>query len=227
MVGFHAHVHRSRCGCGCRQKYPTHLHTTSFGSDLLMFQNVSLGELSWTQILPVVLCGDHGLRVQISNYNLELYKDKRANQITKETTRKWRRDRVGKWVILKTSSKDDCRFIEKKIILQNSTIGQESETSDWRLRAQRLFVTDNSYRADLGGHNPLLVFVQLIWNAVARVREFSFNSKLFKWSDILIPLPKILCHFRQFPVAVSGDLMETFHLKRIRFAYCYSCCVPQ
>ncbi|XP_062708877.1 uncharacterized protein LOC134288337 [Aedes albopictus] len=64
--------------------------------------------------------------------------------------------------------------------------------------------------------------VRLIWDAAAKVGETSFNSKLLTGPDLLTPLPKVLCQFRQFPVAVSGDLMEMFHQIRIRFPDCQS-----
>ncbi|XP_065085443.1 uncharacterized protein LOC135707528 [Ochlerotatus camptorhynchus] len=64
--------------------------------------------------------------------------------------------------------------------------------------------------------------IRLIWDAAAKIGEASFNSKLLEGPDLLTPLPKVLCQFRQFPVAVSGDLMETFHQLGIRYPDCLS-----
>ncbi|XP_062703926.1 uncharacterized protein LOC109409081 [Aedes albopictus] len=58
--------------------------------------------------------------------------------------------------------------------------------------------------------------VRLIWDAAAKVGNISFNSKLLKGPDLLTPLPKVLYQFRQYPVAVCGDIMEMFHQIRIR-----------
>ncbi|XP_062714070.1 uncharacterized protein LOC134290872 [Aedes albopictus] len=58
--------------------------------------------------------------------------------------------------------------------------------------------------------------VRLIWDAAAKVGNVSFNSKLLKGPDLLTPLPKVLSQFRQFPIAVCGDIMEMFHQIRIR-----------
>lgn len=64
--------------------------------------------------------------------------------------------------------------------------------------------------------------VRLIWDAAAKVGGISFNSKLLKGPDLLTPLPKVLHQFRQFPVAVTGDIMEMFHQIIIRNPDCQS-----
>lgn len=64
--------------------------------------------------------------------------------------------------------------------------------------------------------------VRLIWDAAAKVGGVSFNSKLLKGPDLLTPLPQVLCQFRQFPVAVCGDIMEMFHQIKIRAPDCQS-----
>ncbi|XP_058448925.1 uncharacterized protein LOC131428882 [Malaya genurostris] len=58
--------------------------------------------------------------------------------------------------------------------------------------------------------------VRLVWDASAKVEGVSFNSSLLKGPDLLTPLPKVLSRFRQFPVAVSGDIREMFHQIKIR-----------
>ena len=58
--------------------------------------------------------------------------------------------------------------------------------------------------------------IRLIWDAAAKFAGVSFNSKMLKGSHLLTPLPQVLSQFRQFPVAVSGDIMEMFHQIKIR-----------
>ncbi|XP_055622896.1 uncharacterized protein LOC129766396 [Toxorhynchites rutilus septentrionalis] len=64
--------------------------------------------------------------------------------------------------------------------------------------------------------------VRLIWDAAAKVGGVSFNSRLLKGPDLLAPLAMVLCQFRQYPVAVSGDVMEMFHQIKIRSPDCQS-----
>ncbi|XP_062537897.1 uncharacterized protein LOC134206225 [Armigeres subalbatus] len=64
--------------------------------------------------------------------------------------------------------------------------------------------------------------VRLIWDAAAKKNNVSFNSKLLKGPDLLSPLPQVLRQFRQFPVAVCGDIMEMFHQIKIRAPDCQS-----
>ncbi|XP_062703871.1 uncharacterized protein LOC134286288 [Aedes albopictus] len=64
--------------------------------------------------------------------------------------------------------------------------------------------------------------VRLIWDAAAKVGGTSLNSQLLKGPDLLTPLPKVLYLFRQYPVAVTGDIMEMFHQINIRSPDCQS-----
>ncbi|XP_062713670.1 uncharacterized protein LOC134290528 [Aedes albopictus] len=64
--------------------------------------------------------------------------------------------------------------------------------------------------------------IRLIWDVAAKVGDTSFNSQLLKGPDLLTPLPKVLYQFRQYPVAVTGDIMEMFHQIKIRSPDCQS-----
>ncbi|XP_058456625.1 uncharacterized protein LOC131434022 [Malaya genurostris] len=58
--------------------------------------------------------------------------------------------------------------------------------------------------------------VRLVWDAAAKVQGQSFNSALLAGPDLMTPLPKVLCPFRQFEVAISADICEMFHQIFIR-----------
>ncbi|XP_055622958.1 uncharacterized protein LOC129766451 [Toxorhynchites rutilus septentrionalis] len=58
--------------------------------------------------------------------------------------------------------------------------------------------------------------IRLIWDAAAKTEGVCFNSLLLKGPDLLTPLPQVLSQFRQFPVAVCGDIREMFHQIKIR-----------
>ncbi|XP_055643157.1 uncharacterized protein LOC129779607 [Toxorhynchites rutilus septentrionalis] len=57
--------------------------------------------------------------------------------------------------------------------------------------------------------------VRLIWDAAAKVDGISLNSLLLPGPDHLVPLTSVLFHYRQFPVAISGDIKEMFHQVKV------------
>ncbi|XP_038117193.1 uncharacterized protein LOC119769289 [Culex quinquefasciatus] len=57
---------------------------------------------------------------------------------------------------------------------------------------------------------------RLIWDAAASVRGVSLNSQLLKGPDMLVPLPRVVCRFRERPIALGGDIQEMYHQIRIR-----------
>ncbi|XP_058817768.1 uncharacterized protein LOC131681077 [Topomyia yanbarensis] len=58
--------------------------------------------------------------------------------------------------------------------------------------------------------------VRLVWDAAATVNGVSLNSELLKRPDMLVPLPRVICHFREKPVAFGADIQEMYHQVRIR-----------
>ncbi|XP_050072562.1 uncharacterized protein LOC126560647 [Anopheles maculipalpis] len=60
--------------------------------------------------------------------------------------------------------------------------------------------------------------VRLVWDAAASVKGVSLNSELLKGPDMLIPLPNIICNFREKAIAFGADIKEMYHQIGIRDA---------
>ncbi|XP_058817350.1 uncharacterized protein LOC131680654 [Topomyia yanbarensis] len=57
--------------------------------------------------------------------------------------------------------------------------------------------------------------VRLVWDAAASVRGISLNSHLLKGPDMLIPLVAVIVGFREYRIALGGDLREMHHQLKI------------
>ncbi|XP_039439556.1 uncharacterized protein LOC120420555 [Culex pipiens pallens] len=64
--------------------------------------------------------------------------------------------------------------------------------------------------------NPRKKKVRLVWDAAATVNGTSLNTELLKGPDMLVPLLRVINHFRERPIAIGGDIQEMYHQIRIR-----------
>ncbi|XP_055605031.1 uncharacterized protein LOC129753258 [Uranotaenia lowii] len=53
--------------------------------------------------------------------------------------------------------------------------------------------------------------LRIVWDAASKVRGVSLNSFLLKGPDQVVALPHVLLRFREYRIAVSGDIREMFH----------------
>ncbi|XP_055523114.1 uncharacterized protein LOC129717278 [Wyeomyia smithii] len=184
--------------------------------------------------------------VTVSNEKLESEEDKRANRILRETTRRtmdgsrfetgllWKVDdpafpdsypmavrrlealerKLQKDPLLARRVRDQIADYQRKGYAHKASLAELTSVDASRVWYLPLGAVTSLKKPDK---------VRLIWDAAAKVGETSFNSKLLKGPDLLTPLPKVLCQFRQFPVAICGDdLTEMFHQIRIPFPDCQS-----
>ncbi|XP_055643410.1 uncharacterized protein LOC129779763 isoform X1 [Toxorhynchites rutilus septentrionalis] len=57
--------------------------------------------------------------------------------------------------------------------------------------------------------------VRLVWDAAATVQGVSLNSQLLKGPDMLVSLVHVIGGFREYRIAIGGDLREMYHQIKI------------
>ncbi|XP_055622592.1 uncharacterized protein LOC129766151 [Toxorhynchites rutilus septentrionalis] len=154
---------------------------------------------------------------------LESTDEKRARQLLEETTRpiQWiavrklesLERRLQREPELKNRVQDMITEYERKGYIHKASLTELTSVEPNRVWYLPLGVVINPKKP---------AKIRLIWDAAAKVGDVSLNCKLLKGPDLLIPLPKVLSQFRQYPVAVCGDLMEMFHQFKIRHPDCQS-----
>ncbi|XP_065082517.1 uncharacterized protein LOC135704905 [Ochlerotatus camptorhynchus] len=60
--------------------------------------------------------------------------------------------------------------------------------------------------------------VRIVWDAAARVGDVSLNSMLLAGPDLLTPLLKVMCGFRQRQYVSVGDVRQMFHQMLVKEA---------
>ncbi|XP_062713808.1 uncharacterized protein LOC134290646 [Aedes albopictus] len=170
------------------------------------------------------------------NETLESEEDKRARMILEQTTR-----RIGDhfetgllWRTDNPEFPDSYPMATRRLVGLERKFAKQPQLGD-RVREQihdyeRKGYAHRATQAELDSvdrsrlwflplgvvQHPRKQKVRLIWDAKATVGSVSFNSKLLKGPDLLTPLLAVLSSFRQFPVAVCGDIREMFHQIKIR-----------
>ncbi|XP_062708969.1 uncharacterized protein LOC134288366 [Aedes albopictus] len=168
--------------------------------------------------------------------HIDSEEDKRAKRILKETTR-----RVGDrfetgllWRMDNPAFPDSYQMAMRRVISLERKFAKEPSLEE-RVREQiydyeRKGYAHRATHTELNNadrnrmwflplgvvHHPRKQKVRLIWDAKATVQGVSLNSRLLKGPDLLTPLLAVLSSFRQFPVAVAGDIREMFHQIQIR-----------
>lgn len=213
-------------GCipGCSQLQVINFHNACIDSDRLLNEQLR----DYFTIERAGISSPYG--------NLESEDDKRARELLKTTTR-----RVASGfetgLLWKTENPDFPNSYPMAVRRLQSLERRLNKDEKLKKRVQLQIVEyqRKGYAHKAGDHElksldpsrvwylPLGVVmnpkkpnkIRLVWDAAAKTEGVSFNSKMLKGPDLLTPLLDVLCRFREFPVAVCGDIKDMFHQIKI------------
>ena len=167
----------------------------------------------------------------------ECVEEKRARQILEETTKRvddrfetgllWRQDErqfPDSYPMAVRRMKALDRKLEKNPALKENVCKQ---IKDYQVKGYAHKIIDAELTEtpkEAVWYLPLNVVVnprkpgkvRLVWDAAATVNGTSLNTELLKGPDMLVPLLRVINHFRERPIAVGGDIQEMYHQIRIR-----------
>ncbi|XP_062716497.1 uncharacterized protein LOC109432742 [Aedes albopictus] len=175
------------------------------------------------------------LGIQLSGKPLMSKEDERAMQLLKtktyfcdrryETCLLWRYDEVrlpdNKAMALK---RHDC--LNKRMIREPKLAKDlQEKILDYQAKGyiRKLSAQEEATHIGRCWYLPIFPVVnpnkpgklRIVWDAAAKVGKLSLNSFLLKGPDQVTPLQDVLQRFREFRIAVTGDIREMFHQVRI------------
>ncbi|XP_053699180.1 uncharacterized protein LOC128746160 [Sabethes cyaneus] len=220
-----------RCKLGWTVYGPRHSTTVGTGNFIGHHQAIT------NEDLHELLKSHYALEQSVVEIPQESSEDRRAREILERTTKRIG-DRFETGLLFKS---DEPRFpdsypmavkrmkqlekrLQKNPELQNNVNKQIDEYQEKGYAHLATVEELSGFSPDEVWYLPLNVVqnpkkpdkVRLVWDAAATVLGVSLNSLLLKGPDMLVPLVKVLCGFREWRLAFGGDVKEMFHQMKIR-----------